>query len=848
MAKKFNEKKAAKEAAKKAKQKAQSKGGTKKSPFSKFIPRAAYTPLTNQQCMDYFFKDYDAEGIFKIDDTHYSVTFEYSDISFARTAQEVAESIFLSWVDYLNSFSDTIHIQVLNAGIPTDTEKFKEKFMLDKTQECKDNPAVDRLTDEYNTLVSRTIGYNKNTLITRRYITLSTEAEDFGAAYDKLMTLVRKSEVKFKELGSKITVVDTHHRLEIIHDFWNIETMYQKEIKNAVKYSQENNLTIYDVLSPQAEAINMAKDDYIVVEQLDKTEIEGFSQQKTPKKYIRALYLSQKLPQTISPKVYNAITTIPDIHMFSCVNIQPVQTAAAVKSINKKRTGLETERYDKIKKLAKDGVDYQFLPDKRIEDGIESYNELLYDIQKNDQKIFESNMVICVQADTKDKLDNDTIRIIEKASEMMVEFHVLKWQQLEGVLNCLPLGHNTLQFQRTDTSEMTACYTPFNSKDFMHAKSIYYGQNQISGNGVFLDRKTLMNGNGCVLATSGSGKSFAVKCIIEQILLRYPEDEVVIIDFQKEYQKLVDAFHGQTIEISPNAGTFINPLDLDKSYDLSDSGRGAPIKSKIEYMQSFIEAILNRKYDNADLQTSVEQSVIDRCCTTIYKDYIDSNYEDKSKLPLLKDLHKALLKQPEAEARMLAKALERYVVGSLNIFSHETNVDINNRMICFDIMDLPESIQSVGYLVLLDYIMNRLVANQKLGRHTWIFIDEFHILLNNKGGADYVAKIYKIARKFKGMPTVITQNIADVLRTEQGRKILGNSDFAMLMRQMPVDLPEIQRIYGISDEETEYITGKGSGRGIIVFAQEKIPFINRVPDDTLIYELNNTSNMMISRV
>ncbi len=849
MSKKFNERKINKQS--KARLDPQNvNGGTKRSPFSRFIPKPLFTPETNQQVMSYFFKDYDGEGVFRIDDTHYSITFEYTDISFAKTDQNVALNVFLSWVDYLNSFSESTHVQILSAGIPTDTETFKQQFLFDNPEEGKENPnkQIEKITGEFNTLVSQTIGYKKNTLITKRYITLTTEAKDMGDAYDKLMALVRKSEGKFKEIGSKITVLDSHKRMEIIHDFWNIDTMYDKEIKDAVNYANENNLTIYDVLAPQHEAINMKDDDCIVIEQLDKTEIEEIQEINTKKKYIRALYLGQKLPQTISPRVYNAITTIPEIHMFSTVNIQPIQTAKAVKAINKKRTGLETERYDKIKKLAKEGVDYSFLPDKRVEDGIENYNELLYDIQKNDQKIFESNMIVCILATSKEQLDTDTEKVMEKAAEMMVEFHILKWQQLEGVMNCLPLGHNTIQFQRTDTSEMTACFTPFNSKDFMHPKSIFYGQNQISGNGIFLDRKDLMNGNGCVLATSGSGKSFAVKMLIEQVLVRYPQDEVIIIDFQKEYQKLIEAFGGQTVEISANANTFINPLDLDENYDLSDSGRGAPIKSKIEYMQSFIEAILNRTSESNDLSSSIEQSVVDRCCNIVYREYIESGYKDKSKLPLLKNFHMALTQQPEPEARQLAKALERYVTGSLNIFSHETNVDIHNRLICFDIMDLPDSIQSVGYLVLLDYIMNRLVANQKLGRSTWIFIDEFHILLNNKGGADYVAKIYKIARKFKGMPTVITQNIADVLKTEQGRKILGNSDFAMLMRQMPVDIPEIQRIFGISDEEISYITGKGAGRGIIVFAQEKIPFVNRVKDDFLIYELNNTSNMMISRV
>ena len=290
---------------------------------------------------------------------------------------------------------------------------------------------------------------------------------------------------------------------------------------------------------------------------------------------------------------------------------------------------------------------------------------------------------------------------------MLVEMKPLLWQQLEGLQNILPLGHNTLQFQRTLTSEATAVNVPFNSKDFNHEKSLFYGVNLVSKNAIFCDRKQLINGNGCVLATSGAGKSFNVKTLIEQILIRYPSDDICIIEPQDEYSGLLKVFGGQKIFISTTSDTHINPFDLSLNYGCSDTEKSEPVKSKVEYIIAFLESIVG-----ANALTGGQKTIIDRCTKIIFEDYEKSNFEDESLLPTLPDFYNMLLKQPEEEAKDLALIIERYVKGSMDLFSKKTNIDIQNRLVSFDISKLSASLQTTGYLVVLDHIQNRLAKNK----------------------------------------------------------------------------------------------------------------------------------------
>ena len=783
-----------------------------------------YIPETTQDMIAYLFKEVDEKtGIFRITADEYSICMEYSDVSFAKANDEDAENIFFKWLEYLHSFREDTHIEVVNAGTPIKTERYKERFIFDSS--IVDDPKQKQIAEELNMEIEKTLGSKEDTLQNKRYIVISLKAKDFEEANALFLNIYLKTEKKFKELKSKVRIVSVKERLEFIHNIINIQTLEDRKINNIIDYARDNNLSLYDALAPKV--ASMRESDFIEIEE---------------KKFMRILFVN-KLPKSLTPRFYNRLTTLDNINLMTTLNITPTNSAKMIKQVDRSLSAMETERLEKIKRAGKNNLDYNYVKDKKLETRISNAEQLQYDLQKNNQKIFQNNFMVCIIANSFEELEEQTVRVHEIASEMLVEMRALLWQQLEGLQHTLPLGHNSIQFQRTLTSEATAVNVPFNSKDFLHEHSIFYGRNLVSKNAIFCDRKKLLNGNGCVLATSGAGKSFNVKMLIEQILLRYPEDEVCIIDPQNEYDELLKVFKGQTIKISTTSKTHINPFDLDLNYGLTDGGNNNPIKSKSEYIIAFLESIIG-----ANGLSGGQKTIIDRCTKLIFEDYENSHYQDKTLLPKLPDFYKKLKEQPEQEAQDLALVLERYVTGSLDIFSKNTNVDIKNRLVSFDISELSQTLQKTGYLVVLDHIQNRLTLNKQIGRYTWIFIDEVHILLANPYSAEYVAKFYKVGRKFLGMNTIITQNIADMLENEQGRKILSNSEFAVILKQKALDLPHICGIFNISEEESRYIEGDAkAGEGLLVFGSDVIPFSNTIPTNYVMYEINNTDNKVQAR-
>lgn len=790
---------------------------------SNILP-TTFIPKTNQEIISYMFKEVDERtGIFRIDDDTYSICIEYSDVSFAKANDEEAENIFFKWLEYLHSFREDTHIQVINTGTPIKTEKYKERFIFEK-EHLKDERQI-QIADELNTLITNSLGTNEDTLQTKRFIVISLKAKNFIEANALFLNIFLKTEQKFKELKSKVNLIPVKERLKFIYNFFNIQSVEDKNIDNIIEYAKENNLTIFDVIAPKK----------IMMRESDLIEIDD-------KKFLRVLYVS-KLPKSLTPRFYNRITTMEDINIITTLNINPTNSAKMIKVVDKSLSAMETERLEKIKRAGKSNLDYEYVKDKKLETKISNAEQLQYDLQKNNQKIFQNNFLVCITANSFEELEDQTVRVQEVAAEMLIEMKPVLWQQLEGVQNILPLGHNSLQFQRTLTSEATAVNVPFNSKDFNHDKSLFYGVNLVSKNAIFCDRKKLINGNGCVLATSGAGKSFNVKTIIEQILIRYPEDDICIIEPQNEYGELLKVFGGQKIFISTNSNTHINPFDLSLNYGYTENGKSEPVKSKVEYIIAFLESIVG-----ANALSGGQKTIIDRCTKIIFEDYEKSNFTDDSLLPTLPDFYNMLLKQPEEEAKDLALIIERYVKGSMDLFSKKTNIDIQNRLVSFDISQLSASLQTTGYLVVLDHIQNRLAKNKELGKYTWIFIDEFHILLANPYSAQYVANFYKTGRKLNALNTVISQQISHLLRSESGKDILSNSEFALILKQKPLDLPSICNIFNISDEESMYVQGDApTGQGLVVFGSDVIPFTNKVPKDYLIYQVNNTDSQVQAR-
>lgn len=468
-------------------------------------------PRTTPQIIRMFFKDYDIKNsIIQLDDNHFSVCFEYQDISFSKANYETQENIFLKWVAYLHSFNYNDHIQVVCAGKPEKTNDYKQRYIYD-TNNFNENET--KIANEFNNLIETTLGDKEEILCETRQVVITVVAENMKDAQDIFMQYQLRTEEKFKELKSKIRRVTIKERLASIYNVFHNELM---DIDDIFEYAKENDLSIYDVLATK-EDVYLREKNYINIGN---------------KKYIRVMYVS-RFPKSITPRFYNRITTLENYNIITTLNITPEDPAEFIKKTNKAISGMKTERLSKIKRALKNNYSYEVVKDEKLEDKLDNALGLREALLKKKQKVFTNNILICIQAESLQELNEATKNIKSIASEYSINVQNIDWQQLEGLQNCMALGWNTLQFRRSLTSEATATNVPFNTKDIMHPYSIYHGINLVSKNPVFCDRKKLLNGNGCVLATSGAGKSFSIKIIIEQVMLRYPQDEIIVLDPQR---------------------------------------------------------------------------------------------------------------------------------------------------------------------------------------------------------------------------------------------------------------------------------------------------------------------------
>ncbi|MBE6147810.1 MAG: hypothetical protein E7168_05750 [Firmicutes bacterium] len=471
-------------------------------------------PKTTPQIIRMFFEDFNENtSIIKLDENHFSVCLEYQDISFSKANYDEQENIFLKWVDYLHSFNYNDHIQVVCSGKPVKTQDYKKNYVY---SEFSTNENESRIAKEFNNSIETALGDKEQILCETRQVVITTKAESFKEAQDIFMQYQLRTEEKFKELKSKIRRATIQERLTALYNVFHTNLVEDNGISNIVQFAKENNLSVYDVIAPK-EDVSLREKNYINIGN---------------KKFIRMLYVS-KLPKSVTPRFYNRITTLDNCNIITTLNITPTDPAKTIKKVNKKISGMKTERLEKIKKANKNNYSYEAVKDEKLEDAIRDAQNLRDALQKKKQKLFTNNVLICIQAESLEELNRTTKIIRDIASEHIITVYNLDWQQLEGLQNCLGFGWNSLQIQRSLTSESTAANVPFNTKDLMHPDSIFYGVNLVSKNPVFCDRKKLLNGNGCVLATSGAGKSFSIKLIIEQVLLRYPQDEVVVVDIQR---------------------------------------------------------------------------------------------------------------------------------------------------------------------------------------------------------------------------------------------------------------------------------------------------------------------------
>ena len=456
---------------------------------------------------------------------------------------------------------------------------------------------------------------------------------------------------------------------------------------------------------------------------------------------------------------------------------------------------------------------------------------LLKELQSQNERMFLVTFLVLNTGRTEQELENNVFQASSIAQKHNCNLCRLDYQQEQGLMSSLPLADCQIEIQRGLTTSSTAIFIPFTTQELYQSgkESLYYGLNALSNNLIMVDRKKLKNPNGLILGTPGSGKSFSAKREIANAFL-VTDDDIIVNDPEGEYSPLVNRLKGQVIKISPNSTQFINPMDINANYSEEDN----PLSLKADFILSLCELVVGGK----EGLLPVEKTVIDRCVHLIYRKYFAAPCPEN--MPILSDLHQALLDQHLPEADRVAQALDLYVSGSLNVFNHKTNVDIHNRLVAFDIKELGKQLKKLGMLIIQDQIWGRVTQNRSQGRATWYFADEFHLLLKEEQTAAYSAEIWKRFRKWGGVPTGATQNVKDLLSSPEIENILENSDFITLLNQASGDRKILSERLNLSADQQKYIDNSEPGEGLLIFENVVLPFSNPIPKNTQLYKIMTT--------
>ena len=542
-------------------------------------------------------------------------------------------------------------------------------------------------------------------------------------------------------------------------------------------------------------------------------------------KYGRAMFLKE-YASYIKDSMINELTSLNRTMMLS-IDVIPVPTDEAVREMQNRLLGVETN-VTNWQRRQNSNNNFSAVVPYDLEQQRKETREMLDDLTTRDQRMMFAVVTLVHLADSKEELDSDTETLQSIARKHLCQLTTLNWQQDAGLVTALPLGLRRIDALRTLTTEALAVLMPFKAQEIRDRGGIYYGQNVISKNLIIADRKQLLNGNGFVLGVSGSGKSFTAKREITALALS-TQDDILIIDPESEYRPLVEGLGGEVVEISATSSNHINAMDMEQGYGEGEN----PVVLKSEFLLSLCEQSVG-----AGKLSAKEKSIIDRCTAQCYHDYVRDGCQGQA--PTLQDFHAELLRQPEAEARDVALALELFTEGSLNTFAKPTNVDMSSRIACYDIRKLGKQLLSMGMLVILDSFLNRITRNRRLGRNTWIYIDEIYLLFQHEYSANFLFTLWKRVRKYGACCTGLTQNVDDLLQSHTARTMLANSEFLVMLNQASTDRLELARLLNISDNQLSYITNVDFGRGLIKCGSAIVPFMDNFPRHTQLYRLMTT--------
>ena len=760
-------------------------------------------PQTAQQTIPY--REIYKDGICRVNDKLYTKTIQFFDINYQLAQADDKAQIFENYCDFLNYFDSTISVQLTFINQRANMQDFSKSIAIPPQGD-----EYDDIRREYAEMLKNQLEKGNNGLAKRKYITFGIEADDLRTAKMRLERVETDVLNNFKTLGVQAVPLSGLERLELLHS--QLHPSGQEKFKFAWSDLAKTGLSTKDFIAPTS--FTFSKD--------GKTFRIG--------EYSGAMSFLQILAPELTDRMLAEFLDLDDAVTVN-LHIQSIDQATAIRNIKRKMSDLQKMKIEEQKKAVRAGYDMDIIPTDLATYGEEAQN-LLQDLQSRNERMFLVTVLVQNIAPKRQKLFSDIMAASGIAQKYNCALKRLDYQQEQGLMSSLALGQNQIEIQRGLTTSSTAIFVPFTTCElFQDGQALYYGLNAISSNLIMANRKLLKNPNGLFLGTPGSGKSFSAKREIVNVFL-LTDDSIIIADPENEYGPLVKRFgkQGQVIDLSPTSSNYINPLDINLDYSDDEN----PITLKSDFVLSLCDLIIGGK----DGLTPIEKTIIDRCTRLVYRDYLQDPRPEN--MPILGDLYELLRKQSEPEAQNIATALEIYVNGSLNVFNHRSNIDMDShRVLCFQLKSLGKALKEIGLLIMQDAVWNRVTANREKHKTTWFYIDEFHLLLKGQTGA-FSVEIWKRFRKWGGIPSGLTQNVKDLLASREIENIFENSDFIYMLNQAQGDRQILAKQLGISPTQLSYVTHSGPGEGLLFFGNVIIPFVDHFPKDTSLYQIMTT--------